>query len=287
MFWFKRLLSGVLALFLVFLGITLFSYSEKSFQLFGAAVFVCGIILGYIVIRRRLPSYNFWITIIAIGLAYQVLNAKAPQTENMSPDNIDSISETSSSSRNTLSTGSVEIVKKHKKASNGFNLKAYPKITGSANVIHAHVFYVAGRYVRLFGVDAPDNDQLCSDVNGSSYNCGEVAVSWVRNWIDKNPIDCYLLKIDPKGYDLATCMWGEYDIGAGLVGAGWGLAKTKESRIYKPYEAKAQSESLGLWQGTFYTPEDWRDIKRHRNDFTIKTNSFSSGGGFFGSLFKW
>ena len=175
-----------------------------------------------------------------------------------------------------------------KKRETGFDPSAYPKISGSANVIHAHVFYIGGRYVRLFGVDAPDNDQICSDANGSSYNCGEEAASWVRGWIDNNPIDCYLLKIEPNGQDLATCVWGEYDIGAGLVGAGWALANTRESDIYRPYEAKAKSESSGLWQGTFYAPEDWRDIKRRRNDFTIKRTTVSKGGGFFdfGSWFK-
>jgi endonuclease YncB( thermonuclease family) len=176
-----------------------------------------------------------------------------------------------------------KVVSKPKKGA--VNLAAYPKISGSATVLHAHVFYIGGRYVRLYGVDAPDNDQLCSDVNGSSYNCGEVAASWVRSWIDNNSMDCYLLKIEPNGQDLATCMWGEYDIGAALVGAGWGIANTRETKIYKPYEVKAQSESSGLWGGTFYTPSDWRDIKRHRNDFTVKTRN-SSGGGFFGSLFK-
>ena len=97
-----------------------------------------------------------------------------------------------------------------------------------------------------------------------------------------------MLKIEPNGQDLATCVWGEYDIGAGLVGAGWALANTRESDIYRPYEAKAKSESSGLWQGTFYAPEDWRDIKRRRNDFTIKRTTVSKGGGFFdfGSWFK-
>ena len=69
-------------------------------------------------------------------------------------------------------------------------------------------FYIGGRYVRLFGVDAPDNDQICSDANGSSYNCGEEAASWVRGWIDNNPIDCYLLKIEPNGQDFGYMRLG-------------------------------------------------------------------------------
>ena len=101
---------------------------------------------------------------------------------------------------------------------------------------------------------------------------------YVLNSFDDNNIDCYLLKVNPKGQDLATCVWGDYDIGAALVGAGWAIANTSETDIYAPYEAKAQSELSGLWQGSFYSPEDWRNIKRDTNNFTIKRRS---KGGFF------
>lgn len=235
-----------------------------------------------------LPKYNFWITLTAAGLAYALYsthNEMLGQEKEIIDARLEYELEKSRSLSKQEKTPRKE---QKKKRETGFAPSAYPKINGSANVIHAHVFYIGGRYVRLFGVDAPDNDQICSDANGSSYNCGEEAASWVRGWIDNNPIDCYLLKIEPNGQDLATCVWGEYDIGAGLVGAGWALANTRESDIYRPYEAKAKSESSGLWQGTFYAPEDWRDIKRRRNDFTIKRTTVSKGGGFFdfGSWFK-
>lgn len=279
----KRLICGIFALILIIWGAMMTSNTQQVLQVLGFCIFIFGITLAYIAIKQNLPTYSFWITLLAMGLAYALLVTKNPSADD---ENISFAEETPQVEKaNDVST----IAKKQrKKRGKGVNLAAYPKISGSATVIHAHVFYIDGRYVRLYGVDAPDNDQLCSDANGSSYNCGEAAASWVRNWIDTNPIDCYLLKIEPKGQDLATCVWGEYDIGAGLVSSGWGLANTRETNIYKPYEIMAQNEGSGLWQGTFYTPADWRDIKSRRNDFTIKRQSSSPDGGFlnFGSWFK-
>lgn len=279
MLWAKRILCGILALIAAFAGIQCFQSQTLLLQAVGFCFIIGGIILAHIVVVQRLPKYNFWITLIAAGLAYALYLVQT------TPDSIKK-AETDARLDRELSR-SREMDKQpsrpspKKKKSTGFNPTDYPKISGSATVINAHLFYIGGRYVRLFGVDAPDNDQICSNANGSAYNCGEEAASWVRSWIDNNPIDCYLLKVEPNGQDKATCVWGDYDIGAALVGAGWALANTRETDIYRPYEAKAKTESSGLWQGTFYAPEDWRDIKRRRNDFTITRKRKAKSGGFF------
>ncbi len=280
MLWLKRIFCGFIGLFLILWGVLTINNVSVFWQFFGFIILAGGIALIYIAVKQTLPSYSFWITLVAIGLAYALLvdqkNTGLSQSE--ADRKAFSVSEELGNQK------TAQRISKKKKKNTGVNLSAYPRISGSVTVIHAHVFYIGGRYVRLFGVDAPDNDQLCSDSIGRSYNCGEYAASWVRNWIDKNPIDCYILKVEPKGKDSAICVWGKYDIGAGLVGAGWALAKTTETNIYKPYEIKAQNDSSGLWEGDFYSPEDWRNIKRKQNDFTIKSNS----GGFFkfGSWFK-
>ena len=289
----KRFLCGLIALVLLMCGGMLLNSPLLSKMILSGVFLTGGATLGHVAIKQTMPRYNFWITLIAIALAYALFSSKINST---SPEEINDTPEASISTTQENSSDTQELSKqktlpqkmKRKRKSTGFNLSAYPRVSGSATVIHAHVFYIGDRYVRLFGVDAPDNDQICSNAVGSSYNCGEEAASWVRGWIDKNPIDCYLLKVVPQGQDLATCVWGEYDIGAGLVGAGWGIANTKETHIYEPYQAKAQSLSSGLWQGSFYNPEDWRDIKRSRNNFKIQRRRSSKDGGFFnfGSWFK-
>ena len=285
MLWFKRVLCGIYALFLIVWGISLINDSRQLWLIIGCASFIGGLTLAHIAIKQTLPNYSFWITFVAICLGYALLVQNDIITVNK-PVKVVAEDENVENPQKPVAEAVVKqpVKKKKKKV---FNLSAYPRISGSITVIQANVFYVGGRYVRLYGVDAPDTDQLCSDINGSSYNCGEVAASWVRNWVDKNTVDCYLLKIDPNGQDLATCIWGKYDIGAALVGAGWAIANMRETNIYKPYEVQAKNNSSGLWQGSFYLPEDWRDIKRHRNDFTIKRKTSSGGdSSFFGSLFK-
>ncbi len=286
----RRIICGVIALIFIILGIMMIKGEQPFGQAIGFCFFVGGITLAYIAVMEHTPSYSFWITLTALGLAYALYTTRTTQVSEEEQQARSSRLETKlTDSKELMNDKTPQKESKHisKKKSKGFNLSAYPKISGSASVIHAHIFYIGGRYIRLFGVDAPDTDQVCSNSTGSSYNCGEEAASWVRNWIDQYPIDCYILKVNPNGQDLATCIWGEYDIGAALVGAGWGIANTRETSIYKPYEAKAQSESSGLWQGSFYSPEDWRDIKRGRNDFTIKKKSLPKSSGFFnfGSLF--
>lgn len=287
MFWVKRFFCALIALVLIVSGAMLLNSPFVSRLVISGVLLISGAALAHVAIKQTLPSYSFWITVIAIALAYALFSSKIHQ-----PQDIDSLEAEQSVEKNVVvEEEQPKLTKKSAKKqrkSTGFNLSAYPKISGSAKVIHAHVFYIGGRYIRLFGVDAPDNDQICSNASGGSYNCGEEAASWMRSWIDQNSIDCYLLKVNPQGRDLATCVWGQYDIGAGLVGSGWGIAKTSETHIYEPYQAKAQSLSSGLWQGSFYNPEDWRDIKRSKNNFKIQRRRSSKKNDFFGfgSWFK-
>lgn len=277
----KRILCCLVAVFLVILGILVSNDKDITWFIVGGATAVLGFSLIYVSIKQSTPGYSFFVTVIACFLAYHMFFNRNITMTTTSSESGKNITDTRVNTEKNIEKKSVEAKKIKKEKKKGIDLQSYPRISGSITVIHAHLFKINGRYIRLYGIDAPDNDQLCSDANGSSYNCGEQAASWVRNWIDNNVVDCYIFKVDPKGVDLGSCLWGNYDIGAGLVGVGWGIAKESETSIYKPYEAKAKSESSGLWQGTFYMPEDWRDIKRRRNDFTIKTRNTSSDGGFF------
>lgn len=257
MLWAKRLICGVVALMLITLGLGFISNLSLWRVVFGSLFLITGLALSYIAITQNIPKYSFWITVFALVVSVSFYNTYLSNEKTSTEEDIVVKKEISS-----------HIEQKAKPKNN--ILSKYPKISGEISALSANTFYIAGRYVRLFGTDAPDVDQICSNESGATYNCGEEALSWIQGWLDKNVVDCYLLKISTNDYDLATCIWGDYDIGASLVGAGWAVAKRDESEIYLPYQAKAQSEFSGLWQGTFYTPEDWRNIKKNRNDFTIK-----------------
>ena len=281
----KRIFCGLIALCLMSFGLSSLSSDAFFTRTMGYCFSIAGIVLIYISIWQKLPKYNFWITLISLGLLVVIYSLLFTQ-------NIDMIA-----SGNNTKTELVKKEKQVKKATKsikkrkqirksvGFDFSKYPRVYGVAKYITANIFHVGGRYVRLYGVDSPDVDQVCSNTIGNAYNCGSEALSWVIEQIDNSPIECYLFKVNHQGVDVATCLWNGNDIGAMVVGAGWGIAKTDETDIYKPYEAKAQTHSVGLWQGSFYLPEDWREIKRQQNNFTIKRKK-SSGSWFkFGSWF--
>ena len=271
MLWVKRIACGIIALCLLCGGIKLLSFSSYAVQIIGFCLIVVGIALSYIAVIQRMPKYNFWITLVALGLGFALFLPRDFITNNKTEDIPEKKVE-------KFEKKSAKKVKKQKKQPN-FKFSGYPRISGQIEVINANLFYINGRYVRLYGVDAPDNDQICSDSKESSYNCGVEAASWVRGWIDDNIIDCYILKVTPNATDIGVCVWGNFDIGEALVGSGWGIANTNETNMYVAQEEKARKSLSGLWQGSFYTPEDWRKIKKDTHNFKIKRRK--SMGGFF------
>lgn len=163
------------------------------------------------------------------------------------------------------------------KQQRAFNPNDYPVVYGSVRVINADTFEMYGSYFRLFGVDAPESNQTCADRQGRSYNCGREAARWLKNWIEDNELECHVVKQDTKGNMIGTCSYGQYDIGAALVNAGWAVADTKYTDAYYPYELQAQENGRGLWRGQFYRPEDWRKMQARKPKVKIIRKSKKKG----------
>ena len=159
------------------------------------------------------------------------------------------------------------------------NFEALPRIQGTATIVSASKMVINGKYFILYGIDAPDANQTCADAKGMAYNCGQAAARWLRSWVNDFIVECRVMKTSQKGSMLGTCSLGEYDIGAALVNAGWAVAYTADTDIYKPYEAQAQKNARGLWQGKFYMPWDWRRLQSRRPKIEIVK---PEGEGFFG-----
>ena len=74
---------------------------------------------------------------------------------------------------------------------------------------------------------------------------------------------------DARGNMVGVCSLGQYDLGAALVNAGWAVAYTKYTDIYMPYQDNAMKQRVGLWQGRFYMPWDWRAIKAKKPNIKV------------------
>lgn len=117
--------------------------------------------------------------------------------------------------------------------------------------------------LRLHGIDAPEKKQLCSTASGESYACGQQAADWLRSQISPGQrLSCVLLDTDRYRRLIVQCFKEDMDLNQAVVRAGWALAYTRYSDAYIQAEQQAKAEGIGLWQGPFMRPEEWRRQKR-------------------------
>ena len=169
-------------------------------------------------------------------------------------------------------------------AKESFNPKNYPAIYSTAKVISGDTLIIGGRYLRLFGIDAPESNQTCADGAGRPYHCGQQATAWLKSWLQDNELECRIIQQDENGNMVGVCSLGAYDIGAALVNAGWAVVYDKHTDIYMPYQVQAQNNGRGLWQGEFYMPWDWRKIQARTPKIKIINNKPKRKRTFFNPL---
>lgn len=132
------------------------------------------------------------------------------------------------------------------------------QLTGLATIVDGDTLEVSGERIRLFGVDAPETDQVCLGNTGKLYDCGVSAREFVKTLTHGSTVTCIGDERDRYKRLLAICNVGNDDLNAKLVEAGWALAYVQYSKSYISAEASARSRSAGLWAGAFFAPWDWR-----------------------------
>ena len=104
--------------------------------------------------------------------------------------------------------------------------------TGRAQIVDADTLRVEGapKDVRLFGVDAPEKAQTCTDAAGARFLCGVKAAEAMSEILDRNPrVTCTVANIDRYGRLVSRCSSGALDISGELVRQGWALDFTRYS----------------------------------------------------------
>ena len=113
--------------------------------------------------------------------------------------------------------------------------------------------------IRLFGIDAPEKNQQCTNENGAKWACGETAQKALETLVANAPyLQCDLIDTDRFGRAVMRCFAGKTDLGAALVRAGLALAYRQYSSIYSVDEDSAKTAKLGMWAGAFTAPWAWR-----------------------------
>jgi len=139
-------------------------------------------------------------------------------------------------------------------------------ISGYAIVIDGDTIKINNDKIRLYGIDAPEKKQLCKRKYLSisffsfdkNYPCGEISTKKLKEIINNKIVKCYIEGHDRYKRKLANCYKDKLNINSWMVRNGFAVAYNKYSKKYLKEEAQAKNDKLGMWQGKFEMPWEWR-----------------------------
>ena len=131
-------------------------------------------------------------------------------------------------------------------------------VSGPAKVIDGDTIVVAGQFVRLHGIDAPELDQPFW-WRGQQTMGGMMALAALEALTAGVKLRCEAVEQDRYGRLVAKVFSPNgVDIGRRLVSAGWALAYRRYSTDYVDAEDEARKAKRGMWRGSFVKPWVWR-----------------------------
>lgn len=131
---------------------------------------------------------------------------------------------------------------------------------GPVRLADGDSFSLGRERYRLYGIDAPELHQECTDARGQPWPCGIRARSELRRIIGTNPVECRTQSIDRYGRHIAVCHVAGRDLAEEMVRSGFATVIDRRG-VPNPYEAaqaEARAAKRGIWAGRFDTPSDWR-----------------------------
>lgn len=131
-----------------------------------------------------------------------------------------------------------------------------PPLSGRAIASDGDSLRLGRDRIRLWGIDAPELDQICWSDAGEEWACGRAAHAALRDRLAAGVVDCRARGTDRYERVLATCSIADKDVAALMVAEGLALSRG----AYGMEEGAARAARLGLWQGRFADPKTWRDI---------------------------
>ena len=163
------------------------------------------------------------------------------------------------------------------------NLAVASSLEGRVTVIDGDTLEMHVKRIRLHGIDAPESGQTCRSKSGKTYRCGQLAAIQMAKYIKRKTIRCNVRDTDRYGRLVAVCLADGQDINKRIVSDGFALAYRRYSRDYVAVERDAERDKVGMWQGAFIKPWDWRkgerlaQTKEQKGKCLIKGNISNSG----------
>ena len=116
--------------------------------------------------------------------------------------------------------------------------------------------------IRLWGVDAPESAQTCTDAAGAPFACGKQATQALKQALggDAPLVSCTVKDRDQYGRAVASCTGAPgVDAGKAMVETGNAVEYKKFSKgVYTAAERDAKASKKGIWAGSFERPDVYR-----------------------------
>lgn len=130
-------------------------------------------------------------------------------------------------------------------------------LEGAAVVVDGDTLSIGGRFVTLFGADAPEVGQVCS-VGVTGWRCGERAKERLTALVDGRLLRC-VGEIPAGDAVSSVCSTVDgVDPGLTLVTEGLAVVPKAVSTRYLAAEAEARIARRGVWVGPFEAPWEYR-----------------------------
>ena len=140
------------------------------------------------------------------------------------------------------------------------------KISGFAKVVDGDTIKINSKKIRLYGIDAPEKKQKCKKTYltisfmsfTKDYMCGEASAEQLIKKINKQKLNCNILDVDRYKRLIGECFKRNINLNSWMVSNGYAVAYRKYSKKYVSDEINAKKNKLGIWQGKFEMPWDYR-----------------------------
>jgi endonuclease YncB( thermonuclease family) len=142
-------------------------------------------------------------------------------------------------------------------------------IIGRASVIDGDTIEIHGERIRFNGIDAPESAQLCADAGGRTYRCGARSAEALAEWLAaSSPTTCKFVERDQYGRFVGNCTRADgASVQRWLVRSGYAMDWPRYSNgAFAKEQAAAKAEKIGIWQGKFQPPSEWRAEQREQSD---------------------
>ena len=131
---------------------------------------------------------------------------------------------------------------------------AAPAPASAQNVIDGDTLAIKGTTYRLYGIAAPEEDQICAD----GWPAGYEAEAYLSRLIEGKTVVCMPVAQADRAETDAICHADGVDVGAAMVTGGMALAFVPRSARYITQEEAAAKAGRGVHRHGCLTPWEWR-----------------------------